>query len=734
MTDSFRPVQRPLTKFFEKIVTSQSFELAPDFLHEKGWDQFLPEEQQLIVQFFLLAADSAMMENSALSFTFEQIYGCLKAACEIAPKSAKVWFRLGAYLHIQNDASSLLIAISALEKSIAIDNCFFDAHYALASSLLQHGTLENSIDHIVRAVSAFSEGFRLLEEPTSCPPNFLWHWGSALFFIGRDSGEPYDYVEAMNCYKRACELGASQIGLYEDYANCVIGFSLLTRRMEAIREVAIPLYQRAIDVLMERGVSKNQKELMLQKYSMACCYLYLFEAFYEKEDFLQADRSFQSAIEHHPQDSPRFWHKWGQLHFYAGNVYDDVAYIHRAIACFEMAEQCSQKNPIEERILGILYALWAEALLILAKRAKADHLIFEAHEKAKKAFSIQKSKPIGHPDVYAAMGLSLYALGEYFQEKKYYEDALSVLQDGFIAYSTSASIWYAFGTVKFALSEIDESETFLKEAVIACTIASKSVYTKFPFFWTLWGKVLLSFADWAEDALFIKEAIHRFEKALELAETVDSELVFYIATAYSLLGEMEDDEEFFERSIFLFTQLAARSSLEPEMLRQYALTQLYFAEIMEDSDELYKAKILYEEYIAQDIEDDEALIEYALCLMHIGYKKGIENGSPEEWFLAESLLLRSVQIGSSSSYYHLASLYSLMGNRPESIERLYDALEADVLPPPEDILDDIWFSDEMQRTPQFHSFFALYVEMSALAVEAALNDLMQDENSEESGS
>ncbi len=731
MTEPAPSSPRPLARFFEGILASRSFELVRGFLQEKEWEGLLSEEKELLSQLFLLSADQTLATTQQLSqsetpkITEERqhVLDCLRAACRLTPKSARVWFRLGSYLGLQEDIGSLRDGMVALESSIALDDGFFDAHYALASSSLRYGVVSGEPSYFLLSHNAFIAAEALVNKEHGSPPSeFYWHWGIVLFLLARESGEPEDYFKALQSYTKAYENGLISHEFYNDYANCLVEVALLIGRDDFIQQMAIPLYEESLLALhlTDESSSDIKREGMIKNFNIACCYHHLFEETHNKEYFHKADHAFQSAIEYLPQERPHFWHKWGQLCFYAGRLYNESDLMHRAVNHFETAERCflQDKEPGSNDISSsVAYALWAEALLFLAEFENAPHLLSEAYEKAEKAFLLESELPPKkiHPEVYAAMGWSLYALGKYFQEKDYYEKARDIIHQGLLEHAKSASLWYALALIKLSLGEANDSELSMKESLISFMLASKSIYSQFPSFWTDWGIALLSLADWIQDSAFAEEAVKRLERVLELTDEIDSGSVFNLACAYNLLGELEQSEEYIERALFLFQELAARGMLEPNVLYHYAITQFHMAEILEESESFHKAKSLFEEYLMYDSEDESALHEYALCLIHIGF----ENKTPEteaipsEWFTAEECLIRASKAGVTAALYHLACIYSLMGNYYEALEKLYEALEMGVLPLPEDMIDDEWLSLHFIHTPQFHDFFSFYQALHA---------------------
>ncbi len=777
---------RPLVRLFEGILASQSFELVKDFLNEKEWSSLMPNEKELLSQLFLLSADqkiSSLYHQGEVSGKQEdsahvEILDCLRAACKLTPESTKVWFRLGSYLALQEIPESLQEAMFAFETSIALDDGFFDAHYGLASSALRYAVLSHDSAYLLVADESFRKASSLsnIEKGDTCPPEFFWHWGITLFLIARDSGEPSDFQRACDLYERALNLGIDKSDFFNDYANCVVELSLLINKEDLLINKAIPLYEESILRLpfSEEGEVPQSvlRDTAVRNFNIACCYQHLFEENHVREWFLKSDKAFQNASKGMPRNKVQFWQKWGQLNLYAGRIFHDIELIEKSLEYFEEAEkhyvelqhesENSQKKPSS---LG--YALWAQALLIIGEAKGQSYMLSDAYEKAEKAFEIEvelKKSQI-HPEVYTALALCLYGFGKYFNEKSYFEKARELIQKGLVEHAKSASLWYALALTKLALGEATGSEISMKESLISFMLASRSLYARFPVFWSDWGIALLHLADWTQDKAFAEEAVLRLEKAIELSDTLTDDAVFNLASAYDLLGELSEDEQFTERAVILFEEMYERGKKDPQTLYQYAVSQLHLGEMTDQLEEYEKARAIFEEYLTLDPEDEVACTEYALCLTNIGvlhrdasHEKLSHNEShsdqclldkdddsceagkdhdlgleiPQEWFLAEEYFLRAASSGFHPALYHLACLYSLMGNYHESIEKLYEAIEVEALPSPEDMLEDEWLHQHLIRTPQFNEFFTHYLTVFNGGITASLTEEDSDEASEES--
>jgi hypothetical protein len=72
--------------------------------------------------------------------------------------------------------------------------------------------------------------------------------------------------------------------------------------------------------------------------------------------------------------------------------------------------------------------------------------------------------------------------------------------------------------------------------------------------------------------------------------------------------------------------------------------------------------------------------------------------------LAESKLLHALTLGQLNASYHLACLYSLMGNYTASMSYLERASRTGVITSIEELLHDEWL-EGVRQTPEFHTFY-----------------------------
>jgi tetratricopeptide (TPR) repeat protein len=680
-----------LQRVLEGILSSQSFELLSNFRCDESWSALLPEEKELLAQLFLLSAEASLRSGETVDARSKarQAY---QSACRLLPTSAKVWYRLGAFLALEEKETDLQEAIAALRKAIDLDAGFFDAHYALASASLRLGVVQKQPALLLQAERSFSQAADSVghqhDDSVSFPGEFFWHWGLAWFLLAKDSGEPCDLKRAIELYQKALQKGLTRSEFFNDYANALVELSLLISNDNCVF-AAIPLYEEAV----ESSDGEYPKEKAVRLFNLGCCYQHVFEASSERKYFESADKAFSESTAICP-DLPFVWPRWGQLLFRASRLWCDGALAEMAISRLRTAEERGVKNPL-------ILALIAQGLAWVGE--EQGDVLAVALDYANRSLALQTQLDTRYPDVWAALAMCQYAFGRYFQETSFFETCVQILQKGLTEHPKSAILWHLLGLTKVAFAEMTDSARVLKESLVCFLLTSHSSYANFPMFWNDWGLALLSLGDATGEHSFVTEAIGKFEKAVALVDAKNTAWMFNLARAHELLGDLTDEEESYERAITIFSELLADEADFPEAAHRLAVCYLHLGEIRGESDSFAMAVSLIEDYLEKDPEDEAAWADYGIALIHKGLKERSGRETPKDLFSGEEALLRAISLGNEQAIYHLGCLYALLRNFPEAMNKFHEALAQDAVPPVSDIREDEWL-EEILLTAPFEEF------------------------------
>ena len=688
--------QSKLSRVFEGILSSQSYELLKNFSSDESWTTLAPSEKELLAQLFLLSAESKTQSGDTEDVR-KRASEAYQIACRLSPHSARSWYRLGAHLALGEKEDDLFGAIVALKKAIELDAGFFDAHYALGSANLRLGALKGDEVFLHESNVSFSHANELVvlsEGGSLAPAEFYWHWGIAWFLLSRGSGEPVDLKKTIDCYEIARQKGLSRADFLNDYANAIVELSLLTSN-DALMLDAVSLYSEAIDASDTTG--DGDREKAIRQFNVGCCFQHLYDLSHEKQYFESAEQSFSRAASL-GTDLSSVWQRWGHLLFSAARLRSDITLAQEAVTKFQTAEEKGSHH-------SVTLALCSQALLWIGREQERLDVLNSAESYAQRSMDLELPQGGCHPEAWASSALCQYEYGYYFHEHSYFGKALTILQKALEEHPKSALLWHTLALVKFAESESEESEKMLKESLVCFLFASRSPYASLPSFWNDWGIALLTLADSSEDASLAQEAVSRFETALQLSSGHSSAWAYNLAKAYDVLGDLSDDEACYERAIQILTDLMEKDPSCFPALYQLAECYLHMGEVDDDLDAFCSAISLFEQYLENDPEDEYGWADYALALIHKGFKGRVSTEIPPEWFCAEEALMRSISLGNEQACYHAGCLYAQMGDFAEACDFLEQALDREALPSMADIREDEWL-EPLFSTVAFQNFLS----------------------------
>jgi tetratricopeptide (TPR) repeat protein len=677
-----------LQKVFEGMLSSQSFELLNNFSRDDSWSTLLPEEKEVLAQLFLLNAETHAVASSNPHEKNEALRN-FRSACRIAPLSARVWYRLGAFLALEESVEDLGEAEDALRRAVTLDSGFFDAQYSLASVVLRLGVLKEDSERLYHAQEVFAQAAVRFENNTgfTIPGEFYWHWGICWFLLGRNSGEPADLQKAIGCYTTAYTT-VKKAEFLNDYANALVELSLQICSLAHI-EAAVLLYRESIDSTEDR----KSQDLAVRYFNLGCCFQHLFEAAPSLTHFQEADDSFGQAARIFP-NLRHLWVRWGLFLYKASRCFDDIELAERALEKLSIAEQYEYSQPLVFATQSLIHS-W------IGLQKDDVHQLECAKLYAQKGSEV--SQGILIPEVSAAIATCQTAFGIYFQSSTYFELSSKILQQALADHPRSAILWFALAECRSALGRISETLSPLREALVCFVLASKSQYACMPILWFAWGKTLLDLADATGDESCATEAVLKLEKSIELLGETRPSWIQCLASAYELLGDLSDDESWYERAIQVLTDICADEN--SCMIRsQIGTCHLRIGELIEDTEQIDRAISLFELVLAEDPENSQTWGEYGLAYVH---KSQNNAGVHSSTYLlrAEEAFLKASSLGDHFSDYHLACVYSLLGNFPEALNFLRKAFHRRALPPLHDIVEDDWLQP-LATTAQFQKFLA----------------------------
>lgn len=681
--------QPPLLKVFEGILASQSFDLVDSFASEDLWKSLLPQEKEVLSQLFVIQGERLQSEVDGAVKAMRSF----RSACSLTPNKAHVWFRLGSQLALCDTVNELIEAQNALERSLSLDNGFFDAWYTLANVFVRLALKQGNEEFLARAHTAFERGSCQFEKNTlttdvGCPSAFYWHWGLSWFLYGRTSGEPCELQHALTLYKKAYGLGQESAEFFNDYGNATIEFAILTGQ-SSLFEQALTLYEMAVSLSTQESHERH-----VHLFNLACCYQHRYEQLFEQDLFDKAYALYAESAQLKNSFSS-VWFKWGQMIFAAARYTHDSELLDEAIEKFQKAASLGNEHPV-------LTALWAEAEAYLGSLYERADTLATALHRAETALKSSEQ----YIECWHAVVTCLFELGRYFSDPQYFEKAKTFVEKALGIHSKSALLWRMLGIIKGALGEGQQSTQLLQEALLCFHLSSNSWLQKHPGFWSDWGVVLINLAEILQDERIAQDAIEKFEKAIGMVEEPDPQWFFNCGWAFGIIGESTEKEEWFERAAQCF-DIAFREEPEFHLAKLHAGLSLFHLGLFNDNKELYlKAASYIEEYVDVEYEDESAWEDLASIYLHL-----IEiDPRPEYRAKISYALEQTVALGNHRAYYFFACFNAIIGAYAEAMEDLQLAVEMGAIPTPEEIESDSWFNG-MKQLPVFQEFLKALKEL-----------------------
>lgn len=665
-------------KVFEGILASQAFDLVETFSNEELWETLLSQEKDLLSQLFTIHGEQLLEANNSL-LNRNKALSAFRSATKLTPLKAHVWFRLGGALLLGDDSKELDEAEVVLQKSLQLDDGFFDAWYALANLQVRQALQQENQERLVTALQLFEKASCVFERTTTttdvtCPKQFYWHWGLSWFLLGRGTGEPIELQHAITLYKKAFNLGLENPDFFNDFANVMLEFGMLTGQQELLN-IAIEFYERGIvldDIAVTSALSSSAHNKAVRLFNLACCYQFQFEGAYELQLYVKTTKLFEQVSQLNPNFSP-LWFKWGQVEMINSRFYQDIDLLESALDKFKRAEALGINLPALQAYMG-------EAEAIIGSFYERAELLQSAYHRVTQAM-------VESPDqleVWYACAIVHVELWRYFQEPVYLEKARSLTEKGLVQFPKSSILWHLFGTIKGALGEQLSSLKLLQEALLCFHLAGHSYLKRFGSFWNDWGVLLLQLADAYQDERLAFEALEKFESAIQTVDEPDPQWIFNCGWACEVIGELTDSVDWCERALSCFEAAFEEDNELIHIRLQQALLLIRIAELTKRDDPIDLAVRYLEEYLATDMEDEIALEDLAFCYIKLAPQ------SSEFLFKAEECCKGAIALGNPRACYLLACCYAQMGNWPDAFDELQSAYLAGLLPSSQELEEEVW--------------------------------------------
>lgn len=675
----------PILKALLEIKKTQSFDQLASFKDSTSWKKMTAEERELLARLLIMQGAQQIAKGD------QKVLESFEVASQVCP-SAKIFFEQGiVFASYPENIRCVNWAYQAFHQAVQEDPHLLEAWYQGARVLLQLGIFDGESQHLIEANQKFEKVDQLLDEQhLFSRAEFYWQWGSCLFALGKSSGEPSDFYQAIAKYQLAFSYDCQEIAFLNDYGNALLDLAILLDKQEFYVE-ALDLFNQAV---------KADPESFEGWYNQASCLHRLFELTAEEEYIEIAQESFVMASQLNP-DHSQLWLKWGQLEAMVGKLRRDQKKIEAALAKLEKAHQLEPDHPV-------ILSCWGEIELFLGANQERLDLLQSSKSKIVKSLELHPE----NADTWYLYGSNLNELGRYFGDEEFYYQSIEKFQYGLSLARQNPLLWYGLALAHFALGELSDDLKFLEKAHRNCAKVIEFGGGILPQFWNDWGVLLLRLAELTSQASYIESAIEKFERALKqpILETdfanIDLEWLYNYGCAFDLLGDMTNNSHHFEKAVQVLTQVLKLDPNYEHARYNLALSLAHLGESLSEVEYYYQALELFYAVVEADPEDDLArmdlgvsLVNLALLIQDVHQPDRVQALYRE----AEPHLLQAASLGNSQAHYQLAGLYSLTKHHATAMHYLEKAHLAGTLPSVEEMMNDEWL-EGLRYTPAFRQF------------------------------
>lgn len=676
----------PLEQQFLAILSNSDFDRLEPFREASSWAPLTKSERALLANLFLVQGKHLLSEGDLKGLEL------FDRAVKVVPDDADYYFQQAlAYGFQRTNVRCLMHAIEAVQKGLALAPNTFSAWFFWGCVLMDLGQLQEEESYLYQALEKFTTALRYLPPgDTDSEADLNWKWGRCCFFLGRLSGEASDFHTSLEHFRKAAAIGIELPFFWNDYGDALASLALLIGRFELFFEVS-ELYRKVV---------KLAPDQFYGWYNLARSFQHLFHHTHEDAHYNLADGSFGRAAELDANNAD-VWFHWGKLQLEASREKSSDAILKTSLEKFARANACDPQHPV-------LLACWGEAQMLYASHTEQLDLLKEAEAKIIKSLELLPDVP----DTWCLYGTCLVELARYFSDPAFLYQAIEKFQYGLSLNPKHRLLWYALAVVHVKLGDLKDDATLFEEAVRDCAKALEHGTGDESKILSEWGVALMHLSQKTDDPNYIEQALEKFELAIDAntRENVeDLETLYHYGCAFDLLGDYSEDVRDHERAIQVLSYVVQQDASYTAARYGLALSLFHLGELTRDADVLHQALDHMEKVIDVDREDGVGWNDWGLMAITLGHM--IQDPAHPEisrklYEQAEERFRQAIALGCNGACYHLAGVYSLMGNLAAATHFLERSASTGFLPPLDEVLHDSWL-EGLRNTEEFRQFLSL---------------------------
>lgn len=665
------------------MLKSKNFEQLDVFQDSSQWEKMQADERELLGLLYVMQGEKQLSKGD------NKVLDSFRRANLVAPNCPRIMYRQAvAFAGETHNLYCLKAAKKIFYRVISLQTGSFDSWYGLANTcslLAMHSNIEKNY---LEAQKAFEKAEELAHfQPKEILAALYRDWGVLWFHYGKFSGEAIDFRNGAKCYKKAVSMGMKTSDLWNDYGNCLTELASLLRKPDLILE-SINMYWRAV---------RLKEDFFEGWMNLSAALKVVYEIQPIEAYYKLANEGFERASKLDPQNGP-LWIKWGQMQVYHGKILKSIEALCDSIGKFEAASICEPDHPV-------VLCSWAESLLCLGEWTEDLQLLREAEEKIIKSLEMQRDQP----RIWCLYGDCLAEIGRYFDEEEYFFQAIERYRTGLRLSPQDPVILHGLAMTYLTLAQATQDLNWLDKASDCCRQSIENGGHGQAQYWNDWGVVLMKLGTAADDRELVNSALNRFEQALRICsqtqkqQEIEPEWLYNYGCALDFLGDYDDDLSMLEKAIHVLKKVI---EIDPGFHHAYynlAISLAHFGDL-EAEPEAFRESLKYlEAYVSFESEDEHVWNEWGLTLIDLSQliddpvRKKQTDALLQE---AEIKFLHARDLGSLTSFYHLACLHCLKKNAETAFYYLRKAKEAGALPPIEDLVSNHWL-EAIRHTPEF---------------------------------
>ncbi len=652
----------------------------------------VPCERLSVAEKFELAERYVVLGELSLLNGSLQSLGYFDAAEALLPESADIWYRGGrAFLDYginYDQEQALLLASRYFKQAAFLAKKDPKPLIAWGSVLFRLGRTHNEHHFYLSAKEKFEKAISLCNVQSRIENSVLaqlyWDYGLVWIEISERSGEAFDVFAAIQAFLTSKDhFAIPPPEFWNDCGNAHLQMGLLINDDR--------LLLQAVDFLQN---SLLQSPLYRAgRVSLAGAYAQLYLNTADEKYVTLASECYETLCREFPHNSDH-WLRWAQLLGESGKINRDPKQLRLSIEKTLRSYSLDAKNPLTT-------GQWVESLSYLGACTHRLDLLIEAESRILCATNQSQDDA----DLWHAYGICLLNFGDYYNDSDYYCHAIEKIQYGLSLDRTHAELWHALAQTHVKIAHLTE-DLEMAERAHRFFLRALDLKPSCPLLIFDTANAYLLSCDLRDHPDDLHRAIQYYELLLHTQRGAllnRPEWLLQYAISVEWLGDFTGDDGYHLRALDLYLHVLL---IEPETSKVYLHIAMCLIRLAESSaePEYYRKAIHYLRFAAkQNEEDDAVFLEWGLALIHLAHHSLDPDAMTKCYVEAEEKLAAAGNLGNLYAAYHLACLYSIVGDYDKAMEFIYKAKRFLVLPSLEELLEDEWL-DNLRRTEIFSQF------------------------------